>query len=307
MKKFLIIGGGGFIGFHLSETLLKLGHSVVIIDDFSTSINFGKINSKIKVYKTDIDNLNRVKDIFKKEKPDFVYHLAGAINLRRQITDSLFAKDLNILARTKIILDACLENNVKKIIFISSGGAIYENAKIVPTAEDYSVHPVSLYGLANLMIERYIELYHKENNLNFIILRLSNVYGPRQWKSGIIPSIIIKILKKEKPIIYGDGIQTRDFIYIDDAVNALILAAEIEKRGIYNVGSGKEIRINEIFRITKNFLNTKIVPIHKNLKEQETKRSLLGIKKIKKDFGWQPKVGIKEGLDKTIEWFQKHE
>ncbi|MBI1866438.1 MAG: GDP-mannose 4,6-dehydratase, partial [Candidatus Staskawiczbacteria bacterium] len=121
------------------------------------------------------------------------------------------------------------------------------------------------------------------------------------------PSIIIKILKKEKPIIYGDGIQTRDFIYIDDAVNALILAAEIEKRGIYNVGSGKEIRINEIFRITKNFLNTKIVQIHKNLKEQETKRSLLGIKKIKKDFGWQPKVGIKEGLDKTIEWFQKHE
>ena len=306
MKKFLIIGGAGFIGSHLSETLLKLGYSAVIIDDFSTNA-LKKINSKIKIYKTDIESLDKVKDIFKKEKPDFVYHLVGAINLRRQITDPLSIKDLDILGRTKLILDICLESKVKKIIFISSGGAIYESAKVIPTPEDYLVHPTSLYGLANLMIEKYIELYYRKNNLNFVILRLSNVYGPRQWKSGIIPSIIAKLLKKERPIIYGNGIQTRDFIYIDDAISALILATEKGKREIYNVGSNKEISFNEIFTVIKNLLDAKNSPIYKKSTAQETQRSAMDIAKIKKEFGWQPKIDLKKGILKTIEWFQKNE
>ncbi|MEK6897161.1 MAG: NAD-dependent epimerase/dehydratase family protein, partial [Nanoarchaeota archaeon] len=165
MKKYLITGGIGFIGSHLSEALLKLGNEVVAIDDFSANA-IEKIDSKIKIYKTGIENTGRIKEIFRKEKPDIVYHLAGVINLRRQIADPLFAKDLNFLRRIETILDACQKNRVKKIIFISSGGAIYENARMIPTPQDYPAHPVSLYGLANLILEKYIRSYCKEYGMD---------------------------------------------------------------------------------------------------------------------------------------------
>lgn len=226
--------------------------------------------------------------------------------MRRQITDQLFIKDLNILDRTKIILDACLQSGVKKIIFISSGGAIYENAKVIPTPEDYLAHPISLYGLANLMIEKYIELYCNENNLGFVILRLSNVYGPGQWKAGIIPSIITKLLKKEKPVIYSKGMQTRDFLYIDDVIDALIIVSKKTKGEIYNVGSNKEISLKEIFELTKKLLNAKTNPIYKNIVSKETIRSSIDASKIKKEFYWNPKTDIKNGLLKTIEWHKKN-
>lgn len=304
MKKYLIIGGAGFIGSHLSEALSKKGHSVVVIDDFSTSASLEN-NPKIKIYKTDIENLDEAKNIFNKEKPDFVYHLAGAINLRRPISDPLFVKSLDILGRTKMILDVCKENNVQKIIFVSSGGAVYENAKIVPTPESYPAHPTSLYGLANLTIEKYIELYCKNCNLGFMIPRLSNVYGPRQWKSGVVPAMVLKILNKERPIIYGAGNQTRDFIYIEDVVNALIILAEKGGNGIYNVGSAEEISLNEIFELIKNVIGVEISPIHEDSRSAETERSALDINKITKELGWQPKINIKDGLKETIQYYGK--
>lgn len=306
MSKYLITGGAGFIGSHLSRALLKLNNKVIVIDNYSTNA-VKKVDNKIKNYKTNIGDISEIRKIFKKEKPDIVYHLAGVINLRRKITDPLFIESLDFLDKTKAILDVCRENNVKKIVFISSGGAIYENATIIPTPQDYSAHPTSLYGLANLMIEKYIQSYCEEYKMNFIILRLSNVYGPRQWASGVIPSLIIKLLKKERPIIYSDGTQTRDFIYIDDAIEASIVAAEEAEKGIYNVGSGKEVSLNEVFGSIKDIFGLKIEPIYQDLKTQESKRSALSIEKIKKELGWRPKTNLKDGLDKTIKWFQKNE
>ena len=295
MKKYLIIGGAGFIGSHLSKALLKDGNKVAVLDVAPFAY------TQIKTYKADIDDSKKVDKVFKKEKPDFVFHLAGPINLRRAIIDPLFLNDINFLSRTKIILDACNKSNVKKVIFLSSGGAIYENAKEIPTKEDYLAHPTSLYGMANLAIEKYIVLYCK----NYTIARLGNVYGPRQWQSGFIPAMIIKMLKKESPVIYGSGNQTRDFIYIDDVVEALIILAKKGENGIYNVGSGKEISLKKVFQLIKYLLDAKINPVYKNLNIQETQRSALDIKKIKKELGWQPKITIKEGVKKTIEWYKK--
>ena len=303
MKKYLIIGGAGFIGSHLSKRLLELGHEVVVIDDFSAGVK-DRNNGKIKVYKTNIESRDKIIKLFKKEKPDFVYHLAGAINLRRQITDPLFKKDMDILERTDSILEPFRLSGAKKFIFISSGGAIYENADIIPTPENYPSSPLSLYGLANLMIEKYIEIYCKNYNLNFVIPRLSNVYGPMQWESGIIPSIIINVLDNKRPSINGNGKQTRDFMYIGDAVDALILLAEKGKNGIYNIGTGKEVSINEVFKIAKKLLNSQIGAEYNNLANQETERSALDIQKITKELGWRPKNDIKDGLTKTIEWYK---
>ena len=257
-------------------------------------------------YKADIGDSKKADSVFKKERPSVVFHLAGPINLRREISDLFFLKDVDFLSRTDAILDACQKSNVKKIVFISSGGAIYENAAMVPTKEDYNAHPISLYGLASLMIEKYIACYGKNYNLDFTIARLSNVYGARQWQSGFIPAMIIKMLKKENPVIYGSGLQTRDFIHIDDVVEALIILARKSENEIYNIGSNKEISLNEVFALIKELLGAQTVAEYKNPKAKETQRSALDAEKMQKKFAWQPRVSLKEGLSKTIEWYKEH-
>lgn len=201
-------------------------------------------------------------------------------------------------------MDACKKSNVKKIVFASSGGAIYENAKQLPTKEDYLAHPASLYGLANLMIEKYLQTYSKMNGLDYVIARPSNVYGERQWESGVIPSFILKVLKKESPVIYGTGDQTRDFIYIDDLVKALITLAQNGQNKTYNVGSGQEVSLNEVFELIKNMLGATIEPWYKNSEVFGVERSALDIAKIKKEFGFEPKTSMREGLLKTIEYYK---
>lgn len=309
-NKILIIGGAGFIGSHLSEALLKSGHKIIIIDDFSTAIAKPArylSSNQVKVYKTNIENRNKVRNIFQKEKPEIVYHLAGPVNLRQQINNPLFIHDLNVLGRTKTILDCCYESKVKKIIFLSSGGAIYSNAKVIPTPESYNSHPTSLYGLSSLIIEECIKLYDKKYGLNYLILRLSNVYGPGQMENWIISSLINNLLKKKRPIIYNDGTQTRDFVYVGDVVRACILAGKKGQRKIYNVAAGKEVSLNKVFNTLKKMLNSEIKPCYKKLKIKETKRSVLDIKKIQKELGWQPKTNIKDGLFKTIKWYEQRD
>ncbi len=300
MKKYLVIGGAGFIGSHLSMEILGQGNSVVVIDNLAPK----EPNSKIKYYQIDIEESEKVKEVFEKEKPDMVYYLAGPINLRKPAGDPLFLKEINFLSRIKIVLDACKSFNVEKLIFASSGGAIYQDAKLVPTKEEYLAHPVSLYGLANLAIEKYITLYSKSNNINIAIARLANVYGPAQWQSGFIPAMILKILKKESPIINGTGNQTRDFIYVDDAVLALIVLAGKNKSEVYNIGGGKEISLNKVLNLICKLIGFKVKPTYQKLINLETKRSILDIKKIKKEFGWTPKIDIKDGLLKTIDYYK---
>jgi len=303
MKKYLIIGGKGFIGSHLSKALFDQGNKVVVIDNAVGGP--GKIhNPNITSYNIPVENTEKFNGVFEKEKPDVVFHLAGAINLRRAPDDPLFLNDRDFLSRTQSILDACKTYKVKKILFISSGGAIYQDATKVPTSEKYLPHPKSLYGLANLMIEKYIEMYCGANNIDFTFPRLSNVYGPEQWQSGIVPSLIEKMLKGESPVIYGTGNQTRDFIYITDVVQALITLAQEGKNEIYNVGSGREVSLKEVFMLTKSLLGINIKPTYQKARSQETQRSALDIKKIKKEFDWVPTTNINDGLSKTIEYYQ---
>ena len=155
--------------------------------------------------------------------------------------------------------------------------------------------------------EKYIEAYCKHYRIDFVIPRLANVYGPRQWQGGFIPSTIGKLLKKESPIIYGTGHQTRDFLYVDDAIEALIMLSEKGKREVYNVGSGKEVSLQKMFSIIRQSLGSAIKEIHENQRVQETHRSALDITKIKKEFGWTPRVDMKAGILKTITSLQRNE
>lgn len=300
--KILITGGAGFIGTHLYQRLTENRNKIIIVDSF---INKRKRNfSRAKVYATNISS-SYLRRIFQKEKPDLIFYLAGPINLRRKISDPLFSAGVKTIDGFKKILDYSCDYRVKKIIFASSGGAIYEDAEIIPTPEIYPAHPTSLYGLANLFLEKLLKEYSKIYKLNFSILRLSNVYGPKQWETGVIPSFIISILNNKPPIITGDGSQTRDFIYIDDVITAFRLAATNKKNEIFNVGSGKEISIYQLVRGITKILDVKIKPKYVLLKHtKETKRSALDISKIKKELNWTPKYSLEKGLERTIEWFK---
>lgn len=304
MRKYIIIGGAGFIGFHLSKELLARGNKVAVID-VALAEPATIHNLPFTRYAVNIENAKKVAAVFKKEKPDVVFHLAGPINLRRAIGGPFFLKDINFLSRINGILDVCKKHNVKKLIFVSSGGAIYEGAATIPTGEEYPASPSSLYGLANLLMEQYIQAYSKIYSLDFTIARLSNAYGPRQWQSGVIPSFIMKTVKKERPVIFGKGNQTRDFVFIDDVVEALVMLAQHGKNEVYNVGNGQEISLRKLFTLVNRLLGANVKPKHERPRFFEVQRSALSVSKIKKELGWQPRTDIKTGLLKTIEWFKR--
>ncbi len=257
-KKILLIGGAGFIGFHLTKALFKKGHSVVIVD---------------KEKGIDANNKEAMQEVFKREKPEIVYHLAGAIDLKRGGRDSG-------IERTKIICDCCKKYNVEKLIFFSSGGAIYFNSQ-------------SEYAKASLKTEKHIQ----KKLDSFIILRLGNVYGPGQWKEGIIPQILLN----KDLIIKGNGDQTRNFVYVDDVVKVAILAMENNNKGIYNIDSGQEHSLNQVIDLIRKLTGSIINPIYDG--KQDISAKAFDIEKTKKDFNWNPKIGLEQGLKETIKYY----
>ena len=305
-KKCLVTGGAGFIASHLVDRLIEKGYEVAIIDNLSTGKK-ENLNPKADFYEIDIRD-QKVSEIFKKVKPELVFHYAAQIDVRKSVEDPVESAKTNILGGLNI-LENCKKFGVKKIIFASSGGAIYGEADIIPTLEDYLPHPVSPYGIEKLIFEHYLYFYKKEYGLDYLILRFANIYGPRQnskGEAGVVSIFCDKMILGEKIIINGDGKQTRDFVFVDDVINANILGIENNKSGIFNVGTSKETNINDIFHKLSKAFNIKIQEVHGPQKAGEQERSCLDFKKIKKDFEWNPEYNIERGLLKTQEWFKEN-
>jgi len=241
--KILVTGGAGFIGSHLVDALIKKEHKVIIIDNLSAG-KIKNLNPKAIFYKDDLNNFVKIKEIFKKESPEIVYHLAAQINVRKSTDNPMFDAKENIL-NTLNLLDLCLTHNIKHFIFSSTGGAIYGDTEQIPTKEDLKENPLSPYGCAKLSVEKYLNFYNKIRDLKFTSLRYSNVYGPRQnpdGEAGVISIFFDKMFKGENPLIFG-GIQTRDFVYVGDVIRANLLALRDDSSNIYNVSTGKETDI----------------------------------------------------------------
>ncbi len=305
--KILVTGGAGFIGSHLVNRLIKENHNVTVIDNLST----GKkeyLDLKAKFYKADIQDL-KISQIFKKEKPEIVFHYAAQIDLRKSVENPIEDAKINILGGLNV-LENCKKYKVKKIIFTSTGGAIYGEADIVPTSENYPAYPLSPYGIAKLTIEKYLSYYYKVFDLPFVALRLANIYGPRQnskGEAGVVAIFSDMMLSGEQPTINGDGRQTRDYVYVEDVVIASMLAMKKNKVGIFNVGTAKETNVNTILKKLKKLTKSECKEIHKPVKAGEQKRSCLDYSKIKKEFGWQPKYNLENGLKETIKWFKAYD
>ena len=306
--KILVTGGAGFIGSHLVDALIERGHRVVVIDNLSTGKK-ENINKKAKFYKIDICS-PKIREIFKKEKPEIVFHFAAQINVRKSVEDPLFDAKVNILGSLNVIQNfvqlPTSNFQLPKFIFASTGGAIYGETKEIPTPENYFANPISPYGIAKLTVENYLRFYKENFGLKFVSLRFSNVYGPRQdpkGEAGVVAIFIDKLLKGEKPTIFGDGKQTRDFIFVEDVVSACLKAMEYKgKKEIFNIGTGIETSINELYQIVSKLLNTKIQPKYAPEKPGDLKRSCLDISLAKRELKWKPKYNLEEGAKKTIEW-----
>jgi UDP-glucose 4-epimerase len=305
--KILITGGAGFIGSNVADGLLKKNQQVVIVDDLSNGKE-ENIPPKAKFYEIDIRD-KEIQKVFKEEKPDIVIHNAAQLSVRVSVEDPMMDADINIMGSLNVISN-CQIYKVKKIIFASSGGTVYGEQEYYPADEDHPTRPISPYGVAKLAIEKYLYCYNNNYGLSYVSLRYGNIYGPRQdpyGEAGVVAIFSKKILEGKNPTINGDGLQTRDYVYVSDVVDVNIRAIESDFTGVVNVGTGRETDVISLFNILKEASGKKnIKEIHGPPKEGEQRRSRLSFVLAEKDLGWKPKVSIEEGLKLTYDWFKEN-
>lgn len=310
-KKAIVAGGAGFIGSHLVDRLIKNKFNVVVVDNLRTGKK-ENINKKARFFKEDIKNKNKIFEIFKKTRPDYVFNFAAQIDVRYSVANPQEDAGDNIIGGLNLI-QASRKAGVKKFIFSSSGGAIYGGAKIIPTPEDYPAHPFSPYGVSKLSFEEYLRCYQgmAERPLDFVALRYANVYGPRQdskGEAGVVAIFTDLFLAGKQPIINGDGKNTRDFVYVEDVVEAnwQALRSKKTRHKIFNIGTGKETSINEIYKKLKKIIASPFKPKHGPAKPGEERRSCLDSSRARRELGWKPKVGLDSGLAATVDWFKNN-
>ncbi len=309
--RILVTGGAGFIGCHGTDALRKAGHKVAVVDNLSTGKK-EQVAKKAKLYIMDV-RTNDITSVFEKEKPQAVFHLAAQISVPGSVKNPLHDADHNIIGSLNV-LEQARRHNVKKFIFASSGGALYGEAKTLPTSEDYlSQNPscscLSPYGVSKLTVENYLKHYHALYNLSFASLRFGNMYGPRQdsqGEAGVVAIFIANLLHGLPATIYGDGNQTRDFVYVGDVTRACCLTLQEKSQGFYNIGTGKETSVNELYEKIAKLTRVSSSPLYVKERSGDVRRSALDIGKIKRQLGWQPKISLDQGLKETIEWFKKY-
>ena len=305
--KILITGGAGFIGSHLVEGLLSNENEILIFDNCLTGKKENlEFTANFKFINDDFGSENSLEKI-EKFDPDICFHLAAQSSVVVSVENPALDFEHNILQPIKLI-QVLLRSSCKKLVFTSSGGTIFGEPSIIPTAEeDYADEPESPYGVAKKRLNELIKIMTKNSNLKYSILNLSNVYGPRQdphGEAGVVSIFANKYLNDEEPIIFGDGEQTRDYIYVKDVVSALIKASTIDKNHFLNIGTGVETSVNNLANSMKSQFNSKINPIYKSAREGELNRSVLNNSKAKKELDWKPEYNLDEGMKQVFNWLK---
>ena len=303
MKKVLVTGGAGFIGSQLAERLLKEGCRVVVVDDLSSGRK-AFVPKRATFVRMSVND-PRIARLFMRVKPEYVFHLAAQIDVRVSIDQPLRDAETNIHGSLRV-LEAAVRSGVKKIIFSSSGGAIYHGLDIRPTPENVPCMPLSPYGVAKFAFELYLHSACHNYGIKYVALRYANVYGPRQdskGEAGVIGLFIRKMMAGVRPTIFGDGEQTRDFVFVDDVIEANIRAMRSPRHGAYNIGTGRETSVNRIVSLLgREFPG--LAPTRGPANPGEERRSSLDCRAALAAFGWKPKIKIDEGIRRPVAWFR---
>jgi UDP-glucose 4-epimerase len=302
--KVLITGGAGFIGKYVTNSIIKNGHTAVIVDNLSNG-SFNNVNPKGIFYEINVND-NMLEEVFSYEKPDIVIHLAAQISVDKSIESPSYDAEVNILG-TINLLECCIKSNVSKIIY-SSSAAVYGNPFYLAIDEKHPVKPISFYGISKLAGEEYIKLYSKLYGLNYIIFRFSNVYGNcnnKMGEGGVIYQFVRNIMNNRQPVIFGNGEQTRDLIYVDDVAAACTLALNKGCNEIFNLGTGKQTSINQLLSIICSKTGIKSIPRFLDFKAGDILQSCFDNKKAVDRLGWTPSFTIEEGIGETLKSIQQ--
>ena len=302
--KILVTGGAGFIGSHVADALLAEGHEVHVLDDFSGGKE-ENVPAAATLHRLDI-RAAEVRELFEQERFEVLVHHAAQMDVRRSVADPQFDADVNINGMLNM-MEAGWQHGLKKVIFASTGGAIYGEPDFVPQDESHPLRPLSPYGITKLSTEKYLFFYKEQYGIDYIALRYANVYGPRQnphGEAGVVAIFTERMLQQRQPVIFGDGLQTRDYVYVGDVVQANLAGLAYKGSGVFNVGTGIETNVNELFRGIRALINPDVPEEHAPGKPGEQRRSVLSYALSEKELGWTPTVDFEEGLRRTVAWFR---
>lgn len=299
--KVLITGGAGFIASHLVDAYIARGDEVVVVDNLVHGKR-ERVSPHATFYEVDICS-PQLADVFAAERPDFVSHHAAQMDVRKSVEDPMFDASVNILGGINV-LEQCRKFGVQHLIFASTGGAIYGELEQVPAPETHPIRPISPYGASKFAFEIYLFLYRYNYGLDYTILRYANVYGPRQdphGEAGVVAIFGNLMLNGKRPTIFGDGEQVRDYVYVSDVVAANLLCGPHVSGEVFNIGTGIATSVNDLFRIMRDIIGFADDAHYAPPRLGELAVSALDATKARQKLGWQPRVSLREGLERTVQ------
>ena len=303
----VITGGAGFIGSHIVDQFVAAGEEVVVIDNLSSGSKTN-LPAKARLVVADIQS-EAAAAALKEIKPSVLVHAAAQISVRASMENPLFDTKVNVVGLVNL-LSAVKEASLSPhLVLLSTGGAIYGEQEVFPADESHVCKPESVYGLAKRVSELYLDMWQRAFGLSYCALRLSNVYGPRQnphGEAGVVAIFSKLLLAGKTPTINGSGAQTRDFVFVEDVARAAKIAADKRIHGIFNIGTGKETSVNELYAALAAACGHTLAPRHVPTKAGEQMRSCIDASKAAREIGWKPEIELREGVARTVSWFRAH-
>jgi len=305
--RILVTGGAGFIGSNVVDRFVALGHDVAVFDDLSTGFR-EFVNPQARLIVGDLADPQAVDRAVAAHRPEIVDHHAAQIDVRKSVSDPLWDARVNILGSIGL-LQACTRHGVRKVIYASTGGALYGEGRQLPATEEHPVNPESPYGASKHTVEHYLYMWRLLHGLDYTVLRYPNIYGPRQnphGEAGVNAIFIGLMLEGKRPRIFGDGKAERDYLYVDDVVEANVLALAQGSGEMLNLGTGVGTSVNDIVRELQAILSFAGDAIHEPPRPGEVQRIYLDAARARRVLGWEPRVTFAEGLRRTVEWSRSH-
>ncbi|HZO83138.1 MAG TPA: NAD-dependent epimerase/dehydratase family protein [Candidatus Binataceae bacterium] len=305
--RILVTGGAGFIGSHTVDALLARGGcEVVVLDDLSSGKR-EQVNPAARFHQADLRDAGAVRGIIERERPEIIVHLAAQMDVRRSVADPVFDAQVNLVGFLNL-MESARQHGLRRVIFASTGGAIYGEQDQFPCDEEHPLRPVSPYGVAKAATEKYLFFYRVQYAIDYVALRYANVYGPRQdphGEAGVVAIFCGRILEGRPVTIFGDGEQTRDYVFVGDVVRANLAALEATVSGTFNIGTGLETSVNQLYAELAACAGVSRPPEYAPARPGEQRRSVISAARAARELGWRPAVALRDGLAQTLQFFRE--